>query len=101
MYTFISGYISGLISIIAIGIFIWTVRRGKKDSSGTLKERINRNNTDIRSGIDELRDNNKKLEGISQESLGTAERGLESIKDTRRSVSKIIAAARRKGNSDD
>ena len=111
MDTFIIGYVLGLCTVIAAGIFIWAIRRGKADSSGTLEKRTDRNNSDIRSGFDKLReinreatelneqsaDINRRSGDLNREAKDTARKGLKAIDNTRRSVSEIIASAKRTG----
>ena len=99
MEIFIIGYVLGCISVIAIWIFINS--RGKTGTTGTLKERVDTNNTDIRQGIDRLRDNNLESGKIIDEAKDTASEGLKTIDNTRKSVSEIIAASKRKRNTDD
>ena len=107
METFFIGFLSGVVSIIAIGIFIWTIRRGKTDTSRTLENDIDRNNTDIRRGAERLRENNtetarlnRRAEDNNREAENTASEGLEGIDIARRTVSDIIAAANRKRETD-
>lgn len=101
MQTYFIGFLSGVISVIAVGIFIWTIKRRKTDTPGTLENDIDRNNTDIRRGLNGLGDNNKESGKIIDDAQNVATEGLEGIKDTRRTVSEIIAAASRKGSSND
>lgn len=95
MQTFFTGFIFGVISVIAIGIFVWTLRRGKGDSSGTLKSRVDRNNIDTGQGLDRLKGNNTESGRIIDRAGRVATGGLKSIEDTNRTVSGIIAAAKR------
>ena len=94
MDTFFTGFIFGIISSLAIYIFIQSVRRGKADTSESIKERIDRNNISTERGLGSLRTNNKEAGEV-------ARRGLETIEDTNRTVSEIIAAAKREGQADD
>ncbi len=101
MDTFITGYISGIISIIAVYIFIQSIRGRKTGSSDSLKGRIDKNNISTGHGIDELKKNNNKSGRIIDEAKDTAGGGLKSIAATNRTVSKIIADAERKRRKDD
>ena len=104
MDTFITGYISGIISIIAIGIFIWTVRRGKGNSTESLEGRININNTRKRSSLDrseelikKARSENTGLGNIGSELRENNNAIIDRIEDSDTAVSRIIANAKRKG----
>ncbi len=88
-------FLCGVISTLGIGIFIWAFRRGKGDSPGTLESRVDRNNLDTGSGLDKLREINEETERLIDEAENTAGRGVETIDDTNRTVSEIIAAAAR------
>ena len=95
-------YLLGVVSTIAVGIFIWTIRRGKAGSADSLKKRVSANNTDTGYGLNELRKLNEETAKINRRSEDnnteagrTATEGLKSIEDTKRSVSDIIAASRR------
>ena len=101
MDTFITGYISGVISALAVYVFIQSVRRGKGSASGSLKKRTHTNNTDTRSGIEKLKDNNRESGKIIDIATGEARRGLEAIDNTEKAVSDIIKAAKRKRRKDD
>ncbi len=101
MDTFITGFISGIISILAIGIFIWTLRGRKAGSPDSLKGRIDKNNISTGHGIDELKKNNNKSGKIIDEAQDTAGSGIKSINDTEKSISKLIAAAERKRRKGD
>ena len=93
MEIFTIGYVLGCISVIAIWIFINS--RGKTGSSGAIKKRVDTNNTDIRQGIDRLRNNNTESGKIIDEAKDTTSEGLKGIDNTRKSVSEIIAASKR------
>ena len=97
MDTFFTGFIFGIIVSISGYIFLWAVRRGKKDSSDSLKARIDRNNISTERGLGILRTNNRESGRIIDEGQEIASKGLKSIKDTNRTVSEIIAAASRAG----
>ena len=95
MELFITGFISGIVSCLAVYIFIWTYRRGKGGTAGTLTGRVDTNNIDTGRGIEKLRANNQESGRIVDEAKGTASEGLKTIDDTKRAVSDIIKAARR------
>ena len=91
MDTFVTGYISGILSISAIGIFIWTIRRGKGDTTESLKGRIDRNNISTERGFGSLRTNNQATGNLLRRASDTARAGSETISNTNRTVSEIIA----------
>ena len=99
MEQIIIGYLAGVISVIAIWIFFNA--RGAGNSSGTLKERVDRNNTSTREGIDQLKTNNRESGHIIDEAQKEVRRGLKALGNTDRAISEIITAARREGRSDD
>ena len=86
-------YILGFLSASAIGIFIWTISKGKGETLGTIKDRTDTNNTDIRSGLDGLGENNRESGRIIAGAETVAGDGLKDIKDTRRAVSDIIGSS--------
>jgi len=94
--TFFIGYISGVISSLSVYIFIQSVRGRKTGITETLEKRIDRNNSDIRRSNEQLRKNNTESGKIIDGAANTAQEGLDAIKNTRGSVSDIIAAAERK-----
>ena len=92
LIAFISGIGFGLLVIIG---------RGKSDTAGTLKERVNRNNTDIRSGLDRSGD---LLDGAREVNTGLGninDSALSGIEDTRNTVSDIIGSASRNRRATD
>ena len=91
MDTFITGFISGIISSIAVYIFIQSVRRGKKDPPGSLEGRTDTNNISTERGLGSLRTNNTESGRILDGAGEVAAGGLRNIKDTKSAVSKIIA----------
>ena len=93
MEIFILGYILGCSSIIAAWIFFNA--RGKGNSPGTLKERVDRNNTSTREGIEQLKTNNRESGHIIDEAQEEVRRGLKALGNTDRAISEIIEAARR------
>ena len=101
MQTYFIGVLSGIISTIAIWIFIWTLRRGETDTSGTLENDIDRNNISTERGLGSLETNNIESGRIIDNSKGIANKGLKSLEDTDRTISEIIANAKRNGKTDD
>ena len=93
MEIFFIGYLSGCTSVIAIWIFFNA--RGKGDSPESLKRRISRNNINTGQGLEELRNNNTETERLNQQAEDTATAGLKIIDNTNRTVSSIIANAKR------
>ena len=93
MDTFFTGFVFGIIVSISSYIFIWFIRRGKGDTPGTLKSRVDRNNLDTGRGIDKLEKNNQESGRIIDEAKKEAGRGVKSIEDTERAVSGIIKSA--------
>ena len=100
MDTFFTGFIFGIIVSVSGYIFIWTVRRGKKDSTESLKGRIDRNNSKTGSGLEKLKEINREAKRLNREAGDTAREGLEAIDNTNKSVSEIIAAASRTGKEE-
>ena len=101
METFNIGFISGVVSVVAVGIFVWTITRGKRSSAGTLKSDIDRNNISTRQGLDRSK---KELDNARRinTGLGNINRdAVEGIENTNRTVSEIIADAKRKRETDD
>jgi len=72
-------YLLGVTSSIAVWIFIWAITRRNKNIAPTGKRDLDRNNTDIRSGLGSLRTNNKESGRIIDEAKDTAGRLLESL----------------------
>lgn len=93
MDIFFTGFILGCISVIAIGIFIWSIRRGKGDSPESIKSRTDRNNISTERGLGSLKTNNIRAGDVTAG-------GLEAIDNTNRTVSEIIADAKRKRKTD-
>ena len=100
MDTFFTGFIFGIIVSISCYIFIWTVRRGKGNSSDSIKGRIDRNNLDTGHGLEKLKEINRETERLNREAGDTAREGLEAIDNTNKSVSEIIATASRTGKEE-
>lgn len=108
MQTYFIGFLSGVISVIAIGIFIWTIKRRKTDTPGTLENDIDRNNINTGRGLDKLNEINREAaelnrqsENLNRRTADTAREAGDTIKDTKRTVSEIIAAAKRTKKPDD
>ncbi len=101
MDTFVTGYISGIISIIAVYIFIQSVRGRKTGSSDSLEGRIDKNNTDIRSGFDRSEEELNRARAVNTGLGNINKEAIESIAATNRTVSEIIAAAKRKRRKGD
>ena len=88
-------FIAGVCVGIAFSIFVRTITGGNKNAPKSTQRDIDKNNSDIRQGFDKLRDNNKKSTEIIERATTETTNGIESIKNTRRSVSQIIADAER------
>ena len=101
MQTFYIGFISGVVSALAVYIFIQSIRKRKGDSPESIEGRIDRNNTNTRSGFEKLKDNNSELEELTRGSLDLAGEGLETLKNTDIAISSIIENAARKRRSTD
>ncbi len=80
-------------AVIAAYIFGWSIGRGKSDTTGLVKRDIDRNNISTERGLGSLRTNNKESGRIIDEAKDTAGRGIQTIEDTNRTVSEIIAAS--------